>query len=338
MKNKLAILILSLGLLFGIFGAAQASVGFVPQVGIPDSEFQAGTPVSVGQESGGVISSDLLARYIRAFYVYGLNIVGILAVLFLMAGGVMWIVSGGSEKRIADAKKMISGAILGGATLIGAYFIVNTINPELTKLPSIDMKVIEKVDVKDEIGSAFLSDAEKVAYVCLSRDQTCAHTNPPSLNLDLSACRKKKGESPTCPINEVVWCCGMNSTTQDQADKTCSGKRDGDQCKITETGGLGTGYCKNNKCQPCIIAGQQCSNDYECRSGSLLICGYGEAAGVNFPSNCNKGYCAGIDRTSPNEACGPLYAGKCMASCPSGFEKYDGGTKCSSGLKCCKAQ
>lgn len=336
MKNKLVILILSLGLFFGAYGTVQASVGFVPQVGIPDSEFQVGKPVAVGSERDGKVTSDLLARYIRSFYVYGLNIVGVLAVLFLMAGGVLWIVSGGNESKIANAKKMISGALVGGALLVGAYFIVNTINPELTKLPVISLTKIEPKKIQDDIDSRFLLDAEKVTYVCLHRDQTCEHTNPPSLNMDLSVCRERKGASPSCPADETIWCCGMNNNTQANADKMCVGKRNGDPCKITETGSLGSGFCQNNKCQPCFIAGQQCNNDYECRSGSLLLCGYGEASGISFPSKCNRGYCAGIDVSKAGDSCGPLYQGKCMTSCTGDLKRYTGGTECGSGLKCCK--
>ena len=63
------------------------SLNFTPQISIPNSEFN-GTAIKAGNfdEGSGKMNSDLLARYIKAFYNYGLTIAGILATLVLMGG------------------------------------------------------------------------------------------------------------------------------------------------------------------------------------------------------------------------------------------------------------
>lgn len=120
---------------------------FTPQVSIPNSEFQQGTAVNVGKASGTKITSDLIGRYVVSFYKWGLTIGGVLAVLMLMAGGLIWLTSAGDSGKIGDAKKMISGSLLGTLLLVGAYFFLNTINPNLINMPAITMDVINKVAV-----------------------------------------------------------------------------------------------------------------------------------------------------------------------------------------------
>lgn len=150
MKSKLTLFLLSL-IFLGVATANVASGSernftFTPQVGIPDSNFQTDQKIPIGEERNGTRSSTLLADYISSFYTYALNILGVLAVLVLMAGGVQWIISGGNTKKIESAKKMIGGSFLGGFLLLGSYLLLNTINPELTKLPAIEMTMIDRLE------------------------------------------------------------------------------------------------------------------------------------------------------------------------------------------------
>lgn len=123
-----------------------ASLNFTPEVGIPGSEFQDGKSINVGQyiATDSKMSSDLLARYIQAIYNYGLAIVAILAAIVLMGGGLLWLTSGGDNGRISKAKEMIIGSISGLVILFCAWIILNTVNPALLELKSIDTIVIVK--------------------------------------------------------------------------------------------------------------------------------------------------------------------------------------------------
>lgn len=145
-----AYLIISINLILPI-SAQAVDVNFSPQVGIPKTEFEKGTPIKIGDVTENsatgetVMQSDLLARYISAFYGWGLSIVGVISVLMLMAAGVIWLTSAGDSGKITNAKKMVEGSLLGGALLISSWFLLNTINPNLTKLPAIETVIIDKV-------------------------------------------------------------------------------------------------------------------------------------------------------------------------------------------------
>lgn len=348
-KKTIALLFLSAYLIIGL-GTAMPTLAisltspdtaeFTPQISIPGSEFQQGVSTTVGHASGSVMSSDLLARYIKAFYNWGLSIVGVLAVLMLMAAGVIWLTSGGDSGKIGNAKKMIAGSLLGTFLLVGAYFFLNTINPDLTKLPAIEMDLIKKQNVA---SNGFVSNAEKISYVCLSGSLTCANTSPPSLNVELRACYNKFGQNPNTCIgtdSPTRFCCGINADTQAAADVACKSKSNGTPCKINDTAVVGSGYCVDNKCKQCTYFGLSCTNSYECLGASLLQCGFGDVGGITSPSNCNSGYCADRPKKQ-NENCGPNFTGKCLPwsgvySCPGGTNAYNGGTECESGLKCCK--
>lgn len=125
------------------------NVQFTPQIGIPGSEFQQGVGVNIGEETKTKVTSDLLGRYVVSFYNWGLSIGGVLAVLMLMAGGLIWLTSAGDSGKIDDAKKMISGSLLGVLLLVGAYFFLNTINPDLTKMPILEIDTVK--NIKQEV-------------------------------------------------------------------------------------------------------------------------------------------------------------------------------------------
>ena len=75
-----------------------------------------------------------IADYIRAVYSYAIGIVGILAAVVLMIGGVMWITAGGNTSNIGEAKAMITASLSGLVLVLTSYFILNQINPALVNL------------------------------------------------------------------------------------------------------------------------------------------------------------------------------------------------------------
>ncbi|MEA3398486.1 MAG: pilin [Patescibacteria group bacterium] len=119
---------------------AQADpVQFQPQVPIPGSEFQKGSQVDV---SG---STNAIGKYIQAIYNYSIGIVGILATVVLMFGGISWIMAGGSAERVGNAKAWIGAALSGLVLALCSYVILNTINPDLVNFR---IRTIAEVDIK----------------------------------------------------------------------------------------------------------------------------------------------------------------------------------------------
>ena len=74
------------------------------------------------------------AGIVANFYEFALAIGGLLAFGAIIFGAIKWTVSAGNPSQISDAKQWITDALLGLLLLVGAYLILNVINPCLTDL------------------------------------------------------------------------------------------------------------------------------------------------------------------------------------------------------------
>ena len=68
---------------------------------------------------------------------------GIIALVALIYGGILYLMSSGKPERMATAKDQILGAFLGILILFSIYFILQTINPNLRNLTMPELDVIE---------------------------------------------------------------------------------------------------------------------------------------------------------------------------------------------------
>ncbi|MBI2506707.1 MAG: hypothetical protein HYW00_01030, partial [Candidatus Colwellbacteria bacterium] len=84
-----------------------------------------------------------LAPQIADFYQWALGIGGIVALGVIIFGGILYTVSAGNSSRQEDAKQWITSALMGLLLLFGSFLILNTINPELTKLKDLNLVVNE---------------------------------------------------------------------------------------------------------------------------------------------------------------------------------------------------
>jgi len=84
-------------------------------------------------------STNWIGEYDMGVYNFGIAIIGILAVLAIAIGGVMWIMSFGNPGRVGEAKEWITGAILGLVLALGSYILLNTINADLVRMRPIQL-------------------------------------------------------------------------------------------------------------------------------------------------------------------------------------------------------
>ncbi len=242
--------------------AIENPIIFEPQIGVPG--FDTKTPMT---ES----SITYIGQMIKAFYDYGLAIGGILAAIVLMAGGLIWLVSGGSSDKITQAKGLIMGSIIGIGLLFGAWIILNTINPYLLDFRFRDIKGVVPMFIADgedgfidSVGS--LPKDTIIKYKCLGGDRTCADTSPPSMNLDWMICVNNLPEEKhiLCPSGILgdKWCCGRSEEVTQEMDQQCLNKNEGTLCKATPTDPDLNSFCHNNKCyskKVCCQCGQGCA-------------------------------------------------------------------------------
>ena len=90
------------------------------------------------QTKGLVEKGASIGNYVEAIYKYAIGIVGILATVVMMWGGVIWITAGGNTERIANAKSWINASLTGLILALASYTILYTINPGLVKFKDIN--------------------------------------------------------------------------------------------------------------------------------------------------------------------------------------------------------
>jgi len=112
-KTTFTIAFLSMIFISASFMVAQA---YEPLVRLP------------GLPSTGTIN---LSQYVVGLYNFLLSIVGIVAVMMLIIGGMKYITAAGNASVIGDAKDTISNAIFGLLLALLSWVIVSTINPDV---------------------------------------------------------------------------------------------------------------------------------------------------------------------------------------------------------------
>lgn len=133
----------------------------------------------------------------------------IFAILFIVVGGVQYIVSAGNSGNVSKAKDTMTKSILGLLLLICSYIILYTINPDISNLKSVNISPITALPLQEnEIQD--LADAETGAptvptpppepVICGS--STCGadtYCNDDPLNLQ---CLPKKEPLEACTDNK----------------------------------------------------------------------------------------------------------------------------------------
>lgn len=277
-KLIISLLILStIGIIyFLLIKNAQAAdfIEFNPQIPVPGLDYsQQISPT----DSDGNVTSILLANYIQALYQYGLNVAGILAAIMLMAGGVVWLTSGGSETKVSQAKEIISGSIIGLVILFSAWMLLNTINPELLKLKGIKLISIKpnylgccQYSDKAEMSSNTICEKNNGTFLEKSSSEPPLfyYVDPTGKKCELSGCCVTKysndsGQIATCrnsmksncdtSYTGVVFYDGIScskipdsaacASKTDPCDK--EGAKDGDRC-FGNQWNLGTCFCYNS--------------------------------------------------------------------------------------------
>ncbi|MCF7860148.1 pilin [Patescibacteria group bacterium] len=197
---------------------------FQPQVGIPG--FDTSTPLS---ES----STGYIGTLIKAFYNYGLGIGGILAAVVLMAGGLIWLTSGGSSDKITQAKSLMIGSVTGLLLLFGSWIILNTINPNLINLKvqsihnintitetEVCSKLLGTVTAHLENGKYFDEEGKEIEAEICNNQTTC-------IKIDYI-----NGQNVfACTEPSVLKCCQYERSGS--AGITCENVTDGTDCPAT---------------------------------------------------------------------------------------------------------
>lgn len=93
-------------------------------------------------EGGAAQPGPGIADFVRYVYLFGLSFIGIAATLSIFYGGLKYFLSVGGGAKEA-AKDILQNAVVGLALAIGAYLILNTINPALVSFRPIEGDLLQ---------------------------------------------------------------------------------------------------------------------------------------------------------------------------------------------------
>ena len=86
------------------------------------------------QPFAGKASVKNIGEYIQLVYRFALGIVGIIAVVLIMFGGLRWMAAAGNESMITEAKEIVTSAVTGLVIALLSYVILAFINPQTLDL------------------------------------------------------------------------------------------------------------------------------------------------------------------------------------------------------------
>lgn len=106
------------------FVAAPASAQISPEnTGLSDSAREA------GYGEAAVELPDLIGRIINIL----IGLIGLILFLFVLYGGIMWMIAGGDSTKITKAQGIIYNAVIGVVVVLAAYAITSFVINQFTK-------------------------------------------------------------------------------------------------------------------------------------------------------------------------------------------------------------
>jgi len=145
-NKKLLLLFFLIFLLFGNFRLTIAKdVMFSPQIGIPSIDND-GMKIEPGEQIN--ITPESFIEYIITIYKWSVNAIAIIAIIMIMIAGFQWMTAVGNAPAIGQAKSRINNSLVGLLLAVGAYSLLNFINPSLVNLKGLGLENVDYVDLK----------------------------------------------------------------------------------------------------------------------------------------------------------------------------------------------
>jgi len=288
LKNKKIILSAIVILFFLLLSAPVLvdAVNFTPNVTIPGSEFKANATTTV--------TGTLLGRYINAWYKFGVGIAGILAVLMIAYGGVVWLFSGGASEKISHAKELIAGAVIGLLLALGSYLILNTINPALVNLEIDSLIPVSEISLSG-VCKDLSADSK---FKCIRTDSTGCDARDDVLNNRKNA----QGEDVGGVAKNETECGKVYQYGSGQTCQGFSGCGNDSMCAVELLTTLRTAVYQKDQPLRCIETEEVCERISDNVTGFLNLSDGQMACNTqNIPSEL--GGCLWIDTPVGNDGC-----------------------------------
>lgn len=143
---KLSIVLM---LAFGCPAILHASDSGMPTIKNPTDSMQVRIPgmqrFSEPSLCDGKMCNNWIWEYIAGLYNYAAAVVGIIATVAMMFGGLLWLTAAGNATRISEAKAWIGASITGLILMLASYTVLQQINPAIISGGALKIAYIEKV-------------------------------------------------------------------------------------------------------------------------------------------------------------------------------------------------
>lgn len=104
-------------------------------------------PITLGIPIGNVRQVSGLAEYINLGYRYMVSIVLIAAIIMVVWGGFRYLLGSANIGNVQRGKEIIRDAVVGMLIVIGAFVILNTVNPRTVELRNLSLSSIQRQDM-----------------------------------------------------------------------------------------------------------------------------------------------------------------------------------------------
>lgn len=115
------------------------------QLPIPGQPFEFSKVALQGPENERFLLIPWLAQYLAALYRYGLSIVGVIAIVMIVVGGMRWLLAAGNSGQIEKAKDAIRNAVIGLLIALTTSTILYIINPEILRFRAIRISFVPPI-------------------------------------------------------------------------------------------------------------------------------------------------------------------------------------------------
>lgn len=126
-------------------GTSTRSLGepiyFDPSVSIPESDFVRGNKVEIQE------STLTLTNYIVAIFKYSTGVIGIIAAIALMVGGIVWLTAAGNHEKVSSAKTIIGSSLVGMCIAFSAFLLLSLVNTNLVNFKIAPITSVDRLDV-----------------------------------------------------------------------------------------------------------------------------------------------------------------------------------------------
>ena len=109
------------------------------------------TAFSTAKEAGGKLSINFIGQYIVAVYEWLIGVMAVFAVIMIMVGGVQYMLAGGSQEGIKQARDRITHALIGMVILLGSYLLLQNTNPQLVIFKPLEISTVEGRPVETNV-------------------------------------------------------------------------------------------------------------------------------------------------------------------------------------------